>query len=284
MIFAFAATVVIVVGVIAFAAFEWHRIAPRRLMARMVSWTPFRIQMPSPHTAPEGVAEMGLAGEFFAILSSIRAPYALEVAVEHIGVNSSFYLVVPNTARDFAIQQVKKFWPQATVTPAGDHLIFNPTGSVVAGYLKEKKPPEFSMRTFQDAKANTCELLLQAFTGIHTIGEGLALQIIVRPATREETAALLPGKTGKQIFSATVRAIASAPTPLRAQELIDMLGGSLGQFDAENGQGLRFAATRNVDAAIRGFLDRTFDEKTAILFTSDELVSLIHIPTCAMEV
>lgn len=142
-------------------------------------------------------------------LASFRKPFVFEVAVPHIGEEIYFYIAAPTSASEVAIKQIHSLWPGASVTPADDdYNIFNSSGSSVAGYFLQKENYALPIRTYNEIGADVFSSILGGFSKINEIGEGGALQIIVRPADSDAKKrihgyieALKKGESLRRVFS-----------------------------------------------------------------------------------
>lgn len=281
---------IVTILILMLATFEWHRLSPRRAMRNASSLQPLRVRIPTIRKTgmpTEGVQEFGLAAEFFSILSGIQAPFAIEIAVPHVGAKASCFVVVPRNAARFAKAAIQKFWPSAEILPMNDRSVLNPHGAVAATTLR-KKHREREIHTYATLTTNTCRPIIDAFNGINSVGEGLALQVLIQP-TSSGSRRSIPKQTSRTgthqpLFHANIRLVASAPSPLRATELLDRLSSAFKHFTTPEGQTLHATQTRAPEKMVNHFLARTFVEQETTIVTGAELVSIIHLPTCAMEV
>ena len=119
-------------------------------------------------------------------LSTIKGPVSFEMAVPHIGEEIHFYIAVPKTASETAMKQIQGLWNGASVTSASDdYNIFNIHGAHTAAYLKLKDHFALPVRTYAELGIDSFETIIGAFTKINEIGEGAALQMMIRPAPKE---------------------------------------------------------------------------------------------------
>ena len=83
---------------------------------------------------------------------------------------------------EFAARQIQGFWPDAQVQPSDDYTIFNSQGAVKAAYLKGKNHYSLPIRTFTEIGIDTFLPILSNFSKLEMASEGLAMQILARPA------------------------------------------------------------------------------------------------------
>lgn len=124
--------------------------------------------------------------QLLAGLSAIRKPFAFEIAVPHVGEEISFYLSVPKMAGEIATKQIQGLWNGASVTIAEDDFsIFNAYGTSVAAYVMQKENYALPIKTYTELGIDPFESILGAFAKINELGEGAALQLIMRPAPKD---------------------------------------------------------------------------------------------------
>ncbi|HBT75210.1 TPA: hypothetical protein DEB29_04380 [Candidatus Wolfebacteria bacterium] len=89
-------------------------------------------------------------------------------------------------------RQVEGVFKDVQVEPIDDYNIFNATGVSVGAYVKQHYPYALPIRTYQEANVDTFSPILSGFSKVSEIGEGVALQVLVRPA---------PESAKKHVFS-----------------------------------------------------------------------------------
>ena len=123
--------------------------------------------------------------QLLAGLSAIKKPFAFEIAVSQIGEEIHFYLSVPKLASEVAIKQIQGLWNGASVMLAEDDFtVFNAHGISVAAYVAQKENYVLPIKTYTELGIDSFESILGAFAKINEIGEGAALQLIMRPAPK----------------------------------------------------------------------------------------------------
>ena len=127
--------------------------------------------------------EIAKSMQLFGVLARADASIVFEVAVHNVGEEIVFYIGVPMETLEFTIRQIQGIWPDAQVDPvADDYTIFNPQGSVKMVTLKLKEHYALPIRTYREATVDTFGPILGNFAKLNAVGEGLALQLIVRRA------------------------------------------------------------------------------------------------------
>jgi len=112
-------------------------------------------------------------------------PYiVLEMAVPFSTPEISFYLATPRKYETFVEKQVYGFYPKAVVEKIEDYNIFHPKGEYAGGYLKLEKNSILPLKTYKQLEIDPLESISNALSKIEEIGEGGAIQIVIRPALK----------------------------------------------------------------------------------------------------
>ncbi len=118
-------------------------------------------------------------GGFMKWLTGRMDVIALEIVAHEKLV--TFYISVPERLREFVEQQIHAQWSDAFVEAVEDYNMFSPTGTVVAGYVKLKRPSVVPIKTFKEIDSDPLNALTNAMSKVGEL-DGVALQYIVRPA------------------------------------------------------------------------------------------------------
>ena len=129
--------------------------------------------------------EINLSAQLFGILSSLKSPFGLETAVHHIGEEIHFYIASPKESTEFVSRQIEGLWKEAKVELINDYNIFNPTGISEGVYLKQKFSFALPIRTYSEANLDTFSPILSGLSKINEVGEGAAIQVLVKSAPAE---------------------------------------------------------------------------------------------------
>ncbi len=100
----------------------------------------------------------------------------------------------------------------------------------------------------------------------------------------EDAIKALDQKISKPLFSVNVRLIASAPTPYRASELLEGLGGSFAQFYSPQRNEFQVKLYGDTRKAIYKYIFREYDSGEAMILSSDELASVFHFPIATTDI
>ncbi|PIR89365.1 MAG: hypothetical protein COU07_00495 [Candidatus Harrisonbacteria bacterium CG10_big_fil_rev_8_21_14_0_10_40_38] len=129
--------------------------------------------------------DISKTAELLNALSSLKAPFALETAVKNVGEDILFFISVPGSTVDFTKNQIHGLWPEANIKETEEYTIFHSENAVGAAYLKLKENSILPIRTYEESRTDTFAPILSTFSKLNEIGEGLALQIVVKPADKK---------------------------------------------------------------------------------------------------
>ena len=119
-------------------------------------------------------------------LLPIKKPFIFEIAVPHLGEEISFYLSIPKISSEIAIKQIQGLWNGASTSIIEDDFtIFNSHGFSSSVYITQKENYALPIRTYAELGIDSFESILGSFAKINEIGEGAALQIILKPVPKE---------------------------------------------------------------------------------------------------
>lgn len=142
-------------------------------------------QQKSPQEHEYFKIEVNKSEQLIANLAALKRPFVFEAAVAHVGEEIRFYLAVPRTMSEVAVKQIQGLWNGASIEDAtDDYNIFNVHGATTAVYLKGKENYVLPIRTYQELNADPFISIIGGLAKINEIGEGAAIQVVVRPARR----------------------------------------------------------------------------------------------------
>lgn len=128
------------------------------------------------------IKEVNLSGQLISILVNLKSQFSFEVAVSYIGEEIVFYVSVPGDSVQFTMRQIQSLWPDAQIEEVDDYNIFNSQGSSFGLFLKQKNNVVLPIRTFEEAQIDTFLPILSNLSKIEALGEGAALQFMIKPA------------------------------------------------------------------------------------------------------
>ena len=135
--------------------------------------------------------EINLSAQLFSVLSGLKSPFGFETAVHHIGEEIHFYAAVPKESIEFVSRQIEGLWKDASVEPINDYNIFNSAGASTGIYLKQKISYSLPIRTYAEAEVDTFAPILSGLSKISEVGEGAAIQVLIRPAPKSAKKSIL---------------------------------------------------------------------------------------------
>jgi Helicase HerA, central domain/TraM recognition site of TraD and TraG len=185
-------TIGAIVGV---AAYFIIRALARARLAESLRTSLFLIKIPKTEAGAEQggnsenkdfKSELAHFEQLLGSLAAIKKPIVFEVAVPHIGEEIHFYLGVPKLSAEVATKQIQGLWNGASVELMQDDFnIFNVNGATAAAYITEKENYALPIRTYAELGTDSFESIVGAFAKINEVGEGAALQLVVRPAFKD---------------------------------------------------------------------------------------------------
>ncbi|MDI6820740.1 MAG: type IV secretion system DNA-binding domain-containing protein [Patescibacteria group bacterium] len=172
---------VIVVGGI--GIFLLRRKINRKKFLEILDLKLFLIRLPIRSTDGKDLKqEINITEQLLSSLASFKRPFIFEIAVPHIGEEIHFYAAVPNELSEPFVRQVQSLWNDAEVKFVDDYNIFNYIGVTNGVFIKQKERFIIPIRTYQEVGSDTFSPILGGFSQLDEIGEGAAMQIIVKPA------------------------------------------------------------------------------------------------------
>lgn len=174
---------ILLVGLIVFFVF---RARAKRAFKDSLSQQIFLVKIPKEeNSSKEFKMELGRFEEFLSSLGALNVCISLEIAVSHVGEEIHFYVAVPRAKAEAVQRQILSIWSGASVEMRpDDYNIFNPKGIFVGAYLLQKENYVLPLRTYSELNLDSFEAILGSFSRMNEIGEGAAMQIVLRPAPR----------------------------------------------------------------------------------------------------
>lgn len=161
--------------------------AKRKYMHQTLRLRPLLVKLAQKKSEPgkdDPLKEINLTGQLLSGLSNLKIPFSLETAVHNIGEEIHFYVGVPRESIQFVTQQINGLWNDAVVEEMEEYNIFNHQGVNQGIYLKQKEAAVLPIRTFEEAQLDTFLPILNDFSKIQEMGEGVAIQVLIKPASK----------------------------------------------------------------------------------------------------
>ena len=193
-------TVIIVVTLAAAIGMIWYvlRNQRRERIRRALNLKLLLIRLPQSQIAQKEEKagtfkdEINFSEQLFSILVSGNETTTFEAAVHHVGEEIHFYVAVPEKMVSFISRQIEGIFKDAQVTQTSEYNIFQPGGINTGFYLKQDSHYALPLRTYLDSEVDTFSPIVSGLSKINEIGEGAALQVLIKPA---------PDNYKKTIFS-----------------------------------------------------------------------------------
>lgn len=129
--------------------------------------------------------EINLSEQLISSLASFGKPFIFEIAVPYVGEEIRFYAAVPSNLGDAFIRQTQSLWSEAHVELSEDYNIFNYNGYSIGAFLSQKERFTLPFRTYEEMNADTFSPILGGLAKINELGEGGAIQFVIRPAPKK---------------------------------------------------------------------------------------------------
>ncbi len=100
----------------------------------------------------------------------------------------------------------------------------------------------------------------------------------------EQAIKTLETKIAKPLFEVNVRVLVSAVSKYQADSILNGLAAGFSQFGAPGRNELKTAVPKDIGNLVHQFSFREFNEKQAMILTSEELASLFHFSTSFTEI
>lgn len=182
-----------ILGVLLLVGLSWLtyvlvRKSRQKRLFRSLELKLFSVRLPQ-STKKEGEPknikeEINASEQLFSALSTLKTPFILEAAVHHIGEDIHFYVGVHKEVAESVIRQVQSIWPGGQIKPVPDYNIFNSSGAASAAYILQKENYVLPIRTYTELESDTFSQIVGGLSKLDEIGEGAAIQIIVKPAPK----------------------------------------------------------------------------------------------------
>jgi len=195
-----------------------ERMRGRGIIVRALNMSLFLIRVPKETKedlpTEEKKNRIGVMEQFLSSLISLREkgsaiqfsygqPYiVLEMSVPFNSPETHFYLAVPKKYETFLEKEVYGFYPRATVEKVEDYNIFHPEGCCAGGFFKLDKNSILPLKTYKELEIDPLENISTALSKIGETGEGGAIQLVIKPASKNwNTFGLLVAKRINQGLS-----------------------------------------------------------------------------------
>ena len=190
----------ILLAVITLIVVLFFIIAKKKLISQITRSLNFKLIMV---TLPKNIEKeqkqdkevIGVMEQFYTSISNISAhkkgffapkPHVvLELAVPHIGEEIVFYVSARGRVMGDVEKQIYSYYPKAQIVEVEDYNIFNPAGVSVGAYARLEKSSLLPIKTYKELETDPLREITNALSKLQEVGEGAALQIVVRPTSKK---------------------------------------------------------------------------------------------------
>jgi len=205
-------------------------------------------------------------------LFSPRPYLVFEIAVPEEEEEIGFYFALPKKFQYTIARQIQGFFPEAEIETVNDFNIFNRQGAASGSVLKIKRNYVLPFQTYKKLGASTLGLITNAISSLKEKGEGVALQILVRP-------------TKQNLFEVNIRILVSAETKEEINQILSNVESAFAQFESPDLNS--FYSFRPQDGLLKklvyNFSFRLFNKKETVWLSAEELTSIFHWPIVKIE-
>jgi len=177
-------------AIVALSVSVGYLLQKRRAMRRIFDGLEMRlflvsIRQETKKEQPDIKREINYTEQLFLSLSAFNRPFVLEAAVHHVGEAINFYVAVDRSVADAAVKQMQGIWADAQISPSDEYNPFNSAGESLGAYITQKENFVLPIRTYAEIESDTFGPIVNGLSKLDEIGEGAAIQLIVKPAGKQ---------------------------------------------------------------------------------------------------
>lgn len=176
--------------------FVWSRAWQKGLIFSSLNYILLEIRLPKIIESLDSSKEkekLAVMEQFFNSLNAILPrkgrflkprPYLVfEIAVPEQNEEIFFYMAIPKKLQNTIQRQLQGFFPEAEISAVNDYNIFSSSGKSVGSALRLKRNYVLPFQTYKKLETSTLGLITNAISLLEAQGEGVAIQILVRPTS-----------------------------------------------------------------------------------------------------
>lgn len=252
--------------------------------------------------------------ELYKRLHRLSIPFGVEAVVRELGEEIYFYLIVRERDKKTVHALVESLWPTGYLSSdenedfwSGNHTKEEP---IMGGYFTLERPYAIPLATRSEADEDPFLAFLKKMSGLATVGEGAALQALVREAdshlidavgtylTRLEQGTYSPSKhvhpefvltpestkvirekISSPLFAVTLRLVAYTAAG-QASTLLKSMGDTLTpETKHPHHNHLKLVIPKRQTELLQNLLTYTFDPAQEIILSAEELATYLHLPS-----
>ena len=171
---------------------ETAGVAKNQELWRALNFSLYQVLVPEAVGNPRSFKELAsLMEQFYAGMLAVSGDpknseknyFSLEIGLSVASDELIFYVAVPKHRADLFEKHILSIFPTAKLKASpDDYNVFNDHGESVGAYAVSQKNFVLPIKTYDHFETDPLAVLIGAFTKLKREGEGLALQIMLRPA------------------------------------------------------------------------------------------------------
>ena len=304
--------------IIAFGILAIGRMVEKMIMEMRHGWVRLIVIVPQGLINPladHRPHEIFQSAELYKRLGELNIPFTLETVVHSVGEEIHFYIYVPTVFKNNVCKLVETLWPTGYITRADEYELWlanspENSGHVAVGYLAQAKPYCIPFKSAQRGHFEPFLAILRHLSGLAAVGEGAAIQWIVRRADprliedigdhlqkfqkgeyhpsrhlhenfllTRETIKMLEEKVNSPLFAVNCRIITTGVSG-NAEHILEHIASHFSAGSATGTQHNQFKLEKpkHPDRLIDAFLSRRFEPSQEMIITANELATYFHFP------
>ncbi len=176
--------IIILLALLIFFIFKFFK--RRTLIKNLLRYKIFKIALPFKEAEDQkrAIEEIALASRLFLGLANKKYPISFEVAVSSIEEKIKFYISLHESALATAFKTIQGLYPEADIIEHEEYNIFSPQNFSAYANLSQQSSYLLPIQTSLNSSQDSFAVVLNSFTKLKKIGEGLAIQAIVSEAPK----------------------------------------------------------------------------------------------------
>lgn len=304
--------------ILAFGILAIGRIVERMVEETRHGWVRLLVIIPQGLINPLAAHhphEIFQSAELYKRLGELNVPFTLEVAVHGVGEDIHFYIYTPKMYAKQTSRLINSLWPTSYVTEADEYELWldgtmESTTHVAAGYLAQAKSYCVPFKSAHKGHFEPFLGVLQHLSGLATVGEGAAIQWVIRKADprligdiadhlakfqkgeyhpsrhvhenfllTKESIKLLEEKVSSPLFAVNCRIVTAAIAGNAMPILKDLASHfSAGSATGSQHNEFKLEIPKQPEKLVDAFLTRRFEPAQEMIMSANELATYFHFP------
>jgi hypothetical protein len=310
--FVFSAVVVVITTIIV------QKLVRRLIYQETERWGRLLFVIPEEFTNPFGKEqphEMDVSAELYRRLHELAIPFGIEIVVHSLGEEIYFYILARHKDVYRVHKLVESLWPNSYLNQSEEYDLWlghsADINHVKAGYFELKRLYSIPLRTALEGSFEPFGHILRQLSALAPIGEGVALQMLIKPADEKTNLAIgeyinkleagqyhqskhvheeflitpdtikkVKQKVSSPLFAVNARLIATASSG-QAERVFKQIGKQI-ESDSLDSTGqhnqLVLRTAKQLPELINAFLHFEFNESQQITLNAEEIATYCHLP------